>query len=124
MSETSVSLITLVAALLGAFFISTEAFKKILVIGVTRLKLAGFLATFCLLFVGSLYALNYILMPFISHQMSFSRIPSSNRAYKWHAPPTISFDRGGPATLPDDATAHGSTTPPATNSAQNPATHR
>lgn len=119
MSETSVQLVILVASLFGAFFISTTLFKKILDIGVTRLKLAGFLATFCLLFVGSIVALNYILTPFIPHQTVFS-----DRAHKWQAPPTISFDRAAPAALPDDAHFPGSTTPPAANSAQNPATHR
>lgn len=66
-------LIAFVVSVLGAFFITTTLFKKILIKSVTRLKLAGFLFVFFALFLASIIALSFLLAPFYSHQMAFIR---------------------------------------------------
>lgn len=73
MSYMTAELIALATSVLGAFFIATTWFKKILIKSVTRLKLAGFLLAFFTLFLASIIALNFLLAPFYSHQMSFIR---------------------------------------------------
>jgi hypothetical protein len=73
MSFMAAELIALVASVLGAFFIATTLFKKILIKNITRLKLAGFLIAFFVLFVASMFALNFLLKPFLSHEALFIR---------------------------------------------------
>lgn len=73
MSYMTAELFALATSVLGAFFIATALFKKILIKSVTRLKLAAFLFAFFALFVASMFALNFLLKPFLSHQALFIR---------------------------------------------------